>query len=438
MRSKARTVGVISLGCSKNQVDTERMLGILKAAGGYEFVKSPGLAEVLIVNTCGFIEPAKQESIDAILEMAEYKKKGRCRALVVTGCLSERYRQELPPELPEADLFLGVREYEMLPGRLAAFFQEDGPDQAFCGAPRMLTTPPYTAYLRVGDGCDNRCAYCAIPLIRGPLCSATFESLVAEAERLSDIGVTELTLIAQDTSGYGRDLYGKPMLLPLMERIADIPKLQWVRVLYTYPDTVTTQLVEGICRNGKICNYLDIPLQHINAGILKSMNRRGTPEHIRAVLDWIRANAPDFMLRTTMMVGFPGETEEMFQELLAFLREYPFDRVGAFAFSAEEGTAAFDMPGQVPEEVKQARLHALMAQQAKISRERNEARVGTKTKVLITGRQGDTFIGRSYAEAPEVDGQIILTSTRARQIGDYVMARLIRAGDYDMMGEVLE
>lgn len=428
------TIGVISLGCCKNQVDTERMMGLLRAAG-HTFVQRPEEAEVLIVNTCGFIEPAKQESINTILELAAQKQSGRCRLLVATGCLTERYRSELTEALPEIDLLLGIHEYDQLPARIAAALGESAPAAA-CGSPRVLTTPPYRAFLRIGDGCNNRCTYCAIPLIRGPLSSEPIESLLDEAKRLADGGVTELTVIAQDTSGYGRDLYGAPRLSELLERLTRIDSLHWVRVLYTYPDTVSPALIDEIRGNDKLVNYLDMPLQHVNDAILRAMNRRGSNAHIRRILEYVAEHAPDFILRTTMMVGFPGETEAQFQELLAFLREYPFDRVGAFAFSPEEGTAAADMPGQVPEEVKQARLDTLMAEQQRISRKRNERRIGETVEVLIEDVTDAGAAGRSYAEAPDVDGQILLPHASA-QVGTYRRARLTAARNYDMIGELL-
>ncbi len=297
-------IGVISLGCAKNQVDTERMLGYL-AAAGHTFTNDPAEAEVLIVNTCGFIEPAKQESINTILEMAEYKKHGRCKTLVATGCLTKRYMAELKEALPEVDILLGFDRYAELPSLLA------GDARPFCApdAGRILTTPAYSAYLRVGDGCNNRCTYCAIPLIRGALRSTPMESLVDEAKSLADGGVTELTVIAQDTSGYGRDLYGKPMLLPLLDALSRIDALHWIRVLYTYPDTVTPELIDFFASNPKVVKYLDMPLQHINDDILRRMNRRGSRAHIERVLDHLKTSGADFTLRTTMMVGFPGETD---------------------------------------------------------------------------------------------------------------------------------
>ena len=425
------TIGVISLGCAKNQVDTERMLGILTAAG-HEITNLPAEADVLIVNTCGFIESAKQESINAILEMAHYKEGGRCARLVVTGCLSERYRDELKDAMPEIDILLGVREYESLPRLLGG-----SSDAPHCGpkSARVLTTPRYSAYLRIADGCDNRCTYCAIPLIRGNLVSEPLEELVDEAKRLADNGVTELTLIAQDTSGYGMDRYGKPMLGELLSRLEQIEALRWLRVLYTYPDTVTPELIDRFHAGGKIAPYLDMPLQHTEDEMLKRMHRRGDQAHIRRVLDYVAKTAPEFMLRTTLMVGFPGETEAHFSAMLRFIQEHPFDRIGAFSFSPEEGTAAANLPDQVPEEVKQERLARLMAAQQPISRLRNARRVGQVVDVLIEGMQDGRAFGRSYAEAPDVDGKVYLEHAGNLTIGTYVSARLIRAEAYDMIGE---
>ena len=428
------TVGVISLGCAKNQVDTERMLGILTNAG-HSITNDPREADILIVNTCGFIESAKQESIDAILEMAQYKSGGKCSRLVVTGCLSERYRAELAEAMPEIDLLLGVREYASLPRLLGG--TDDAPR---CGpqTARVLTTPPYRAYLRIADGCDNRCAYCAIPLIRGRLVSEPLEELVGEAERLADGGVTELTLIAQDTSGYGADRYGKPMLGGLLDRLERIESLRWLRVLYTYPDTVTPALIDRFRASGKIVPYLDMPLQHTEDEILRRMHRRGDQAHIRRVLDYVAKNAPEFMLRTTLMVGFPGETDAQFSNMLRFLQEHPFDRVGGFAFSPEEGTAAAKLQDQVPEEVKLERLSRLMETQQTISRARNARRIGSETEVLIEGFDGARAYGRSYAEAPDVDGKVYLEGAEPLPAGSYVRARLTRAEEYDMIGVLAE
>ena len=453
-------IGVISLGCAKNRVDTERMLGLLRQAG-HTFTNDPAKADILIVNTCGFIEPAKQESIDTILELAQYKESGRCRLLIATGCLTERYRVELAEALPELDILLGVREYDTLLPKIDAALGLDGngaesaatdksdetndiPDGTSTSVPvgcrteRVLTTPPYSAFLRIGDGCNNKCAYCAIPLIRGPLKDEPLEDLLYEAEKLCDQGVTELTVIAQDTSGYGRERYGAPRLEELLSKLSQTPNLHWLRVLYTYPDTVTPRLIDFMRDNEKIVHYLDLPLQHISDPILTAMNRRGSGAYIRRIMEYTEKRAPDFILRTTMMVGFPGETETQFEELLAFLRDHPFDRVGAFAYSAEEGTVAAEMPNQIPEEVKAARLDALMRQQQPISLQRNKKRVGTVTEVLIEScsRRGAT--GRSYAEAPDdVDGKILLPHGKNLRPGQYVPVRLTDCGEYDMIGELI-
>lgn len=425
-------VGVISLGCAKNQVDTQTMLGYLKAAG-YTFTGEPENADILIVNTCGFITPAKEESIDAIFEMAQYKESGRCRLLVVTGCLSERYRKELTEEMPEVDLFLGVREYEKLPRLIAE--KLDLPCSPIITPERLLVTPPYRAYLRIGDGCNNRCAYCAIPLIRGDLVSTPMERLVEEAKALADLGVTELSVIAQDTSGYGKDLYGEPRLIPLLKELDRIDGLKWVRLLYTYPDTVTPALLDTLAEGEKLVPYLDMPLQHCNDEILRRMHRRGSKAHIESVLDHIRKNYPDFTLRTTMMVGFPGETDAQFEELMQFLRDYPFDRVGAFAFSPEEGTAAESMPDQIADEVKEARLSALMEQQQMISKERNARWIGRELTMLVEETGMDGTYGRTIREAPDADGTVCVAPSYRHEPGQYLNIRLTGADPYDMIGE---
>ena len=425
-------IGVISLGCAKNQVDTQTMLGYLKAAG-HTFTGEPEKADVLIVNTCGFITAAKEESIDAIFEMAQYKEVGRCRLLVVTGCLSERYRKELTEEMPEVDLFLGVREYEKLPALIAEKLEL--PCSPILKPERLLVTPPYRAYLRIGDGCNNRCAYCAIPLIRGDLRSTPAERLVDEARALADMGVTELSVIAQDTSGYGKDLYGEPRLIPLLRELDRIDGLRWVRLLYTYPDTVTPALLDTLAEGERLVPYLDMPLQHCNDTILKRMHRRGSKAHIQSVLDHIRKNYPDFTLRTTMMVGFPGETDAQFEELMQFLRDYPFDRVGAFAFSPEEGTAAETMPDQIPDDVKEARLAALMEQQQTISKERNERWIGRELLMLVEETGMDGTYGRTIREAPDADGTVCIAPSYRHEPGQYLSVLLTGADSYDMTGE---
>ncbi|MBQ2110631.1 MAG: 30S ribosomal protein S12 methylthiotransferase RimO [Clostridia bacterium] len=440
-------VGAVSLGCSKNTVDTEIMLGELSGLG-FTAVSDPAEAEIIIVNTCGFITSAKQDSIDTILEMARFKAAGSCRLLAVTGCLSQRYPKELREELPEVDMFWGVKDYPAFARELAARVGMDGASSPARGAircgdcTRLVSTPPYRAYLRIADGCDNRCTYCAIPLIRGGRVSVPMEKLVEEARALAASGVTELTVIAQDTSAYGTDLYGRPMLRELLAELSKIDGLRWIRVLYAYPNTITEELVDAMRDDPKIVNYIDIPIQHISERMLRAMNRHGSAEHIRRICGYIRKNAPDFILRTTVMLGFPGETEEDFRELMEFLREHPFDRIGAFVYSPEDGTPAAEMPDQVPEEVAERRLDAVMRQQQRISLELNRRRVGTETTVLVEsvseGPAGFTAVGRSYAEAADVDGVVRLTpesGSRPKKLilpGDYVRARITKAHQYDL------
>lgn len=434
-------IGVISLGCSKNRVDTEYMLYLLKTAG-HEIVNDAKTAEIIIVNTCGFIESAKQESIDTILEYAQFKKTAKCTTLVVTGCLSERYRDELFEELPEVDILIGVHEYHNLPALIEERLSggnigltTNNTNECKHNIQRVLTTPKFSAYLRVADGCNNRCAYCAIPLIRGGLKSLPLEILCNEAELLVSSGVSELTVIAQDTSGYGSDIYGNPKLMELLRRISGIDGLKWLRLLYTYPDTVTKELVEFLASNERTAAYLDMPIQHCNDELLTKMNRRGTKSHMEKLLKMIRRDYPDFILRTTVMVGFPGETEAQFDELMAFISEYEFDRLGAFAFSPEENTKAASMPNQLDEETKRIRLDEIMRLQNKISKKRNEGRVGREYEVLIEGIDGGYAVCRSYAEAPEVDGKILLPVKAVYRPGQYIKARLSGAGDYDFVGE---
>lgn len=419
-------VGVISLGCAKNQVDTENMLGLLKACG-YGFVSNPAEADILIVNTCGFILPAKEESINAILELAEYKKHGRCKTLVATGCLVERYKKELEEAIPEVDIFLGVHEYDRLPALLNT--------ACFKKAERLLLTPPYRAYLRIGDGCNNRCTYCAIPLIRGNLSSVPSEKLIDEAKRLADGGVTELTLIAQDTSGYGKDIYGEPRLIPLLRELDRISGLHWIRVLYTYPDTVTPELLDTLCSGSRLVPYLDMPLQHINDDILRRMNRRGDKKLICSILDYVKKNYPSITLRTTMMVGFPGETEAQFNELMQFLCDYPFDRVGAFAYSEEEGTVASKMGEQIPESIKSERLERLMLNQQSISLAQNRLHIGQTCEMLIEEVHGGLTYGRTQREAPDADGLIEIPTRAFHAVGDYIPITLTQGDCYDMKGE---
>ena len=433
-------VGMISLGCNKNRVDSETALGLLRD-NGYEFTGDPAEADVLMVNTCGFIESAKEESIDAILEMAEYKKTGRCRLLVVTGCLAQRYEKSLLEEIPEIDLLMGVNQYERLADAIEAALQ--GQKQSLCQEKfdffeqdRVLTTPGYTAYTRIGDGCNNRCTFCAIPLIRGHYRSRGEKEILEEVRRLAGQGVREHILVAQDTSRYGTDWQAHSALPELMEKAAAIPGVDWLRVLYCYPDETDQRLLDVMAAHDNICKYLDLPIQHINDDILRRMHRRGDSSDIRRCLRLARERG--FALRTSIIVGFPGETEEQFRELLDFVEEAEFDRLGAFAYSAEEDTPAVRMPDQIPEEIKQERLDRLMTLQARISLRRNRLRVGTVEKVLVTDRSDDGFLlGRSQFEAPETDGEIVFTGKGSPEIGSFVQVKITSAKTYDLTGEML-
>ena len=434
-------VGVVSLGCAKNRVDTEEMLSLLSQEG-YELTEKAEDAEVLVVNTCGFITSAKEESIDAIFEMAQYKQTGKCRALVVTGCLAQRYGEDLMREIPQIDVLSGVTQYDTLAEAIGIALEKGERRMnterktAFLHCGRVLTTPKYTAYVRIGEGCDNRCAFCAIPLIRGRHHSRDMEDILGEMKGLSEQGVKEQILIAQDTTGWGRDL-GPERLKDLMRRASlEVEGLEWLRVLYCYPDGTDKALIDEMAAHENICRYLDLPLQHASKRILKAMRRRGDIDQVREVLSYARSLG--FALRTTFIVGFPGETEEDFEELMAFCRDMRFDRMGAFTFSPEEDTAAALMDGQIPEEEKKRRLDLLMSQQAGISRERNEARVGTVCRVLVTGRQAGLYTGRSAWEAPDADGIIRFEAKQTLKPGDFIDVRLTKAEPYDLIGAACE
>ena len=426
---------MISLGCAKNRVDSENLLGRLKAAG-HEFVDDPAQADAIFVNTCGFIEDAKQESIDAILEMAAARKKGA--KLLVTGCLAQRYSDALMEEIPEIDGLLGVKDYDKALSLLDSDIRESytSGTERFPDGERILTTPPYSAFVKISDGCDNRCSYCAIPQIRGRYLSRPYEEIVDECERLAEGGVTEITLIAQDTSRYGNDIYGKIRMSELLRRVAAIEKVKWVRVLYCYPDTTDDELLETIAHTPKVCAYLDLPLQHINDRLLKKMNRRGSSDWIKSRIEKCRQLG--ITLRTTMIVGFPGETEEEFQELMDFVRWARFDRLGAFAYSPEEDTPAAVMPDQIDQETKYRRLDQLMMLQQEISMEINESRVGEECTVLCEGWEDGLYYGRSPKEAPESDGNIRFTAQREIQPGEYVKVKILSAEAYDLYGEEMQ
>ena len=436
-----KTVGLVSLGCSKNRVDSEMLLGQLRERG-YQIVDDPKEAEIIIVNTCGFIQSAKEESIDTLLEMAEYKQTGRLKLLLATGCLAQRYGEELREALGEADGFMGVADYT----RIFEVIDEAqkgerplaiGEGDRFYKSDRVLTTPPYSAYVKISDGCDNRCTYCAIPLIRGRYRSRPYDDIVEECRDLAKKGVTEVTLIAQDTSRYGSDFEGKPLLLKnLLADVSAIEGIHWVRVLYCYPDTVNDELLDAIASLPKCAKYLDLPLQHINDRLLKAMNRRGDSQMIKRLLSGCRQRG--IIVRTTMIVGFPGETEEEFEELLDFVKETRFDRLGAFAYSPEENTPAAAMPDQIDEAVKQERLDRLMLLQQEISAEVMQARVGETDEVLVEGFRHGRYYGRSLMEAPEVDGKVLFTSQKKLRPGEYVTVHITGASEYDLNGEAVQ
>ena len=436
-------VGMVSLGCPKNQMDAELMLAKLRDAG-MTITPDSGLAEVVIVNTCGFIEDAKKESIDNILEFAQLKKEGQIQKIIVTGCLAERYQEELVRELPECDGVLGLGANGDIVEAVRTVMRGEPivrfPDKScwkLDGA-RLQTTPSFFAYLRVGDGCNNCCAYCAIPKIRGPLRSREMESLVAEARTLAENGVRELVLVAQDTTLYGEDLYGESRLPELLERLCEIDGLAWIRLLYCYPEHITDRLLDVIAAQEKVLPYLDIPIQHCSGKVLRAMNRTGDAAWLKELIAHIRRKVPGMVLRTTVMTGFPGEGEEEFEELCDFIQEVRFERLGCFAFSPEEGTAAVDLPDQVPEEEKNRRRELVMEEQSRIAGEYNENQVGRTIPVLVESydRYAECWFGRSPADAPDIDCKVFFTCPKgAVKPGDLIRVTVTDSMDWDLMGE---
>lgn len=435
-------IGMISLGCAKNRVDAEMMLYTLKEAG-YTIVADPALSDVAIINTCGFIEDAKQESIDEILELASLKKEGRIKAIIVTGCLAERYKTEVMKELYEVDAVVGIGANgniadivkEVLDGKKAESFPPKT-DLALCGG-RIRSTPFYYAYLKIAEGCDNKCTYCAIPMIRGPFRSRPMDDILREARELSQKGVRELILIAQDTTRYGEDFCGEPQLAKLLTELCKIEELGYIRILYCYPERITDELIEVIAREDKILKYLDIPMQHCSGRILKLMNRHGDREGLTALIRKLRKNIKDITLRTTVMTGFPGETEEEFNELSEFVNEMKFDRLGCFAYSAEEDTPAARMNDQISEDVKKRRQEIIMEQQQVIMAEKAKSYLGKEIRVICEGfdRYAGCFFGRSKSDAPEVDGKVFFTADGEKpKIGDIVTVVINDTLDCDIMG----
>lgn len=441
----SRKVGMISLGCPKNQVDAEIMLKKLVDAG-YILVQEADKADVVIVNTCGFIEDAKRESIDAILEMADLKTDGLLQKILVTGCLAQRYSDEVFTEIPEVDGVIGIGANDDIVAACDALFESE---EAYSNFPekeklplnggRILTTPEYTAYLKIADGCSNRCSYCAIPYIRGDFRSRKIEDVLEEANMLCEKGVKELILVAQDTTRYGEDLYGELKLPELLGELNKIEKLQWIRLLYCYPDRITDELLEAIAQNEKVCHYIDIPMQHASGDILKAMNRSGNKESLIELVEKIRVKIPDVVLRTTFITGFPGETEDDFTILSEFVNEAELDRVGCFAYSREEGTPAYDFENQVDSETAAERAEVIMDQQFRINEKKQEQCMGKTFDVLVEGYDPytDSYYGRSYMDSPDIDNTIIFTSGYRIDDGDIVPVEIFDKDEYSLIGEAV-
>ena len=435
-------ISMVSLGCPKNQVDAEQMLYSLKQAG-FEIGVPEAEADAIIINTCGFIEDAKSEAIENIIEAAQYKTDGNCKAVVVTGCLAERYRDDVTTEIPEADVCVGIGSN----GNIAEIVKNaiEGKAQNSYGkkedldlnAKRILGGWPFTAYLKIADGCDNCCTYCAIPQIRGRMRSRTIESCVAEAKQLAEGGVRELIVVAQDTTAYGADLYGESRLCELLCELCKIDGIEWIRTLYTYPERISDDLLNLIAKEKKLVKYLDIPIQHSCGEILRRMNRRGDKESLLALVKKIRATVPGVTLRTTLITGFPGENEEHYEQLHSFVREAKFDRLGCFTYSAEEGTIAAELPNQVDSQTKQDRAEHIMETQLDIASAKNEAKIGTVQKVLIEGWDDyiKCYYGRSEADAPEIDGKVFFMAKNQLVIGDFVDVQINDVLEYDLLGE---
>lgn len=430
-------IHLISLGCPKNLVDGEHMVGALEA-NGYILTERPEQADLILVNTCGFIDPAKEESIETILEAARFKETGVCQGVIVTGCLSQRYRGELTRDLPEADAILGLDDRDRIVEICDRILGRTSPGHP-CMDRRHRMTPPYMAYLRIADGCDNRCAYCAIPMIRGRHHSEPMEKLIAEAQELADQGVRELNLVAQDTTRYGWDRYGELRLPELLDRLCAIEGFRWIRLLYTHPAHLTEDMIEALVRNERICRYVDLPIQHISDALLRRMNRTVTGGQIRSLIRRLRDRIPGIAIRTSLIVGFPGETEEHFEELLEFVAEARFERLGAFTYSQEESTPAAQWDDQVPEEVKQERLDRLMTLQGEISLWLNEDRIGQRVEVLVEESDEDgraRWVGRTEWDAPEIDGQVLIREGDAR-VGAFVDVEITEAEEYDVYGKIV-
>ncbi len=435
----------VSLGCDKNLVDTEVMLGLL-AERGHQMVDSEEMADVIVINTCCFIHDAKEESVQTILEMAEYKKAGTCKALIVTGCLAQRYKQEIIDEIEEVDTVLGTTSYdkiveaidEALEGHTSVEMT-DIDALPLVESKRLVTTGGHFAYLKIAEGCDKHCTYCIIPKIRGNFRSVPMERLICEAEELVAQGVKELILVAQETTLYGKDIYGEKSLHKLLRELCKISGLRWIRILYCYPEEITDELIQVIKEEDKICNYLDLPIQHASDGILKRMGRRTSKEQLVEIIGKLRREIPDIAIRTTLITGFPGETQEQHEELMEFVDEMEFDRLGVFTYSPEEDTPAAEMPDQIPEEVKEDRQAELMELQQEIAFDLAEEMIGREVLVIIEGKVADenAYVGRTYKDAPNVDGLIFVESDEELMSGDFARVRVTGALEYDLMGEII-
>ena len=431
-------VGFVSLGCSKNLIDTEMCMGIFKDKE-FNIVNDPKDADIIIINTCGFIESAKEEGINTILEMAEYKKTARCKYLIAMGCLVQRYKKELEKAIPEVDLFLSIDEYDNLWEKMDKLLNLDKSKNVLDYHNRMITTGKNMAYLKIAEGCDNRCTYCAIPYIRGNYVSRKMEDVLKEANELAKKGITELIVIAQDTTKYGIDIYGEYKLAKLLDELCKIDGIKWVRFLYAYPESITDELIDVVKRNEKICKYFDIPLQHISNKVLKRMNRKSNSESIRNTINKIRENIPNVILRTTFIVGFPEETDEDYLELYEFINETKFDKLGVFMYSKEDGTPAAKLKNQVHHATKKSRYNRIMKLQNQISKIKLEEKIGNVYEVLIENKTSDGkyYVARSYMDVPDMDGSVFIKVNKEGLEGKYLPCKIIDVAEYDLIGELI-
>lgn len=433
-------IGFVSLGCSKNLVDTEMMIGLFKK-NNFEIVNDPKKAEIILINTCGFIESAKEEAINTILEMSEYKKK-KCKYMIATGCLVKRYQKELEQAIPEVDLWVGCEDYKMFWERVETLIgKEQTSKEELDYQNRMITTGDKMAYLKIAEGCSNRCTYCAIPMIRGPFISRTMEDIIKEAKGLAQKGIQELVVIAQDTTKYGMDLYKEPQLAKLLQELEKIEEIKWIRFLYSYPETITDELIQTVKTSKKICHYFDIPIQHIANPVLKRMNRHSDGESIRKVIQKIRKEIPDVIIRSTVMVGFPGETKQDFEELYNFLEEVKFDKLGAFSYSKEEGTPAEKLKDQIHPATKKSRYNKVMSLQQQISNKNLEEKIGGSYQTLVenTSFDGSYYIGRTYMDVADTDGVVFIENKDKGKdkIGQFVMCKITDVREYDLIGKIV-